>query len=110
MAREKQARLFARIIGEVDPFTIQQVLNPKIGVKALDAAHQYMAAHAASGKVAVSGHLLWRSTETFTSFGTTVQGLFTGQTTVDDVLRAADTAWSKPRWRDGTCVPSDCTR
>ncbi|WP_374976522.1 ABC transporter substrate-binding protein [Microbacterium trichothecenolyticum] len=38
-------------------------------------------------------NLVWPNTEVYDALGTGVQGLITGQTTVDDVLQAMDAAW-----------------
>jgi raffinose/stachyose/melibiose transport system substrate-binding protein len=95
LAREKQANLFSRILGESDPFTYAKVLNPKIGAKALDNAHKFTAPFASTGRIRVSGNATWPSSAPYVAMGTAVQGLFTGQSSVDDVLKAGDDAWPK---------------
>jgi raffinose/stachyose/melibiose transport system substrate-binding protein len=95
MAREKQDRLFSTINGGVSPYDYQRAFNPRIGARALDELHQFASSFATAGRIRVTGHALWPSTDPFLAIGNAVQGLFTGQTTVDDVLRAADNAWPK---------------
>jgi raffinose/stachyose/melibiose transport system substrate-binding protein len=95
IAREKQNRLWSKVQNEQSPFDYQRAFNPKIGAKALDDIHQWAASFATAGKIRISGQATWPTTEPFVAIATQVQGLFTGQTTVDDVLRAADNAWPK---------------
>jgi raffinose/stachyose/melibiose transport system substrate-binding protein len=95
IAREKQSRLFSKILGEESPFDYQRALNPKIGAKALDDIHQFAAPYVTKGKIRISGQSTFPSTGSYVAIATTVQGLFTGQSSVDDVLKAADDNWGK---------------
>jgi raffinose/stachyose/melibiose transport system substrate-binding protein len=95
MARQGQDELFSRVAARESAYSYQRALNPKIGAKALDAVHQFAAPYATKGKIKVTGQAFWPTTASFTAFATGVQGLLTGQSTVDDVLKAADAAWAQ---------------
>ncbi len=94
LAREKQNRLFGKILGEENPYDYQKALNRKIGAKALDAAHRWTAPWATTGRIKVSGQANFPTSAPTVAMGAALQGMFTGQTkSVDDVLKAADAAW-----------------
>jgi len=91
LARQKQNSPFAKVQGEVAPYDFQLARNPKIGAKALDSLHKQFAPYVK--RIVVSGASLWPSTAVIGAMGQAVQGLFTGQTDVTGVLKAADNAW-----------------
>jgi ABC-type glycerol-3-phosphate transport system substrate-binding protein len=93
VAREKQNALYSKIRGEVAPYDYQKVLNPKIGAKALPDTHQVFVPYVKATHVGDSA--VWPSSAIAATFATAMQGLFTGQRTVDDVLKAVDESWPK---------------
>ena len=96
MAQQKEANLFLTSLGEEAPTAYQGALNPKIGAKALDAAHKFAAPFATTGRILVAGSTEWPNTTVSNSLGASVQGLITGQTTVQAALKAMDDAWPLP--------------
>ena len=99
IAREKQSRLFSKILGEVDPYTYQSIFKkPKTAATLVDSIHQAVVPYAATNRIRVSGNATWPTSDVYVAIGTAVQGIFTGQTaSANDVLKAADEAWAKPR-------------
>jgi ABC-type glycerol-3-phosphate transport system substrate-binding protein len=93
VARQKQNTLLAKVAGGMAAYDYAAVLNPKIGAKALDEDHAPLAPYAK--KIVIAGSTTWPSTAPLIAMGQAAQGLLTGQTTVDDVLKAADAAWPK---------------
>jgi raffinose/stachyose/melibiose transport system substrate-binding protein len=86
-AREGQSRLYASLTGGISLHQADtgQKLRPELnGISSLLKTKT---------KVHPSINLDWRNPEVFNLLGQGVQGLLTGQRTVDQILRAMDAAW-----------------
>ena len=86
-AEPEQAAAYAEIsgnlpIGDLDPAALPEQYAP-------------VADYLAEGNFIPLPSQGWTSGEVYTALGTGVQGLLTGQTTVDAVLQAMDAAWEK---------------
>jgi raffinose/stachyose/melibiose transport system substrate-binding protein len=82
MGREKQQRLFAKINYIVSPFDATKGNLPGI--------YADLKPWFAAKKVVTNLNGEWPNTSMNTNMGTSIQGLFTGQKSVDDVLRDMD--------------------
>jgi raffinose/stachyose/melibiose transport system substrate-binding protein len=88
LAREKQSRLFAKINYLISPF---DALKGNLPTAYADLAPWFK-----SNKVIPTITAEWPNTQFGTVVGASIQGLFTGQKTIDDVLKDMDTAFALP--------------
>jgi raffinose/stachyose/melibiose transport system substrate-binding protein len=85
VAREKQNRLWASIIGATSAWDFDK--------GKLDDHHKPLAP--LIPKITIAQSSGWPAFAPYIALGAGVQGLFTGQRTIDDILKAADAAWPK---------------
>jgi len=84
-AREGQARLFASYVYSI---SLTDYKHANIPVQAAP-----FKPFVKSGKTHGELQVRWSNPNVAIALGTSAQGLLTGQSTVDDVLKAADAAW-----------------
>jgi raffinose/stachyose/melibiose transport system substrate-binding protein len=87
LAREKQSRLFAKVNYAIAPFDAQKGKLP--------AEYADLASYFKAGKTVDAMNADFPNTTMTVDMGTSIQGLFTGQKTVDQVLADLDTAFEK---------------
>ena len=89
-AREKQSRLFATTNNQISPFDALKGRVP--------AAYQGIAPMIKNPKqvLQIGLNAMWPNTQMNTLTGASIQGLFTGQKSIDDVLRDMDQFFALP--------------
>jgi raffinose/stachyose/melibiose transport system substrate-binding protein len=89
MARPKQISLFAKVSGSLSPYDATHGIVPSV-LKPMSPLFK-------SGKVVSSPQNAWPNPNLlFGWLGPGITGLFTGQRTIDDVLKGADSMWDNP--------------
>lgn len=91
LAQPEQSRILAKTVGTVAPQDYARARDAKVSAKALGKDHELFAPHAS--RFVVNPSNLWPTPEIASEMAQAAQGLFSGQSTVDDVLKAADEAW-----------------
>lgn len=90
LAREKQSTLEAKVGGEIAPLDVKKgSLPPYI--------NKYMGPLYKAGKSGNGNHIGWHNPDVWnTGIAAGLQGLITGQLTVDTLLKKADQIWDTP--------------
>jgi raffinose/stachyose/melibiose transport system substrate-binding protein len=97
LAQAEQSRIFSKLVGLVSPQAYARARaharDQKAVVKTLGKDRALFAPYVS--RIVVNPTYTWPSSDVAGAMAQTAQGLFNGQSTVDDVLKAMDTAWSR---------------
>ncbi|MBY4208083.1 extracellular solute-binding protein [Rhodococcus fascians] len=93
LATSDQSDRFSKSIGTVSRQDYARSSDPGVAAEALGEDHSLLAPYAS--RFVLNPTYTWPSSTIVTALSDAGQGLFTGQSTPDDVLQAADDAWDQ---------------